>query len=88
MPRLLERIPGIGLWNKLREMYQVHQVKKAADDERLMRIWRLSPYEFVRFDIVGRLQDQKFIALLAQEDPFNNVRAQAVKYLQDKELLR
>ena len=86
--RTQKRIPVIGLWHKLKELYQHHQVKKAADDERLMRIWRLSPYEFVRFDIVGRLQDQKFIALLAQEDPFNNVRAQAVKYLQDKELLR
>lgn len=88
MGRILKRMPGIKLWHKLNELYQLHMVKKTNDNSRLVGIWRKSPYEDVRFDIVNKLQDQDFIALLASEDSSDSVRAEAVKHLQDKGLLQ
>ena len=75
-------------WHKLRESWQLRKVEKTDDSRHLMRIWRKSPHEGVRFEIVNKLQDQGCMGVIAQGDPSSSVRAEAVKRLEDKALLR
>lgn len=75
-------------WHRFREACQLRKVARTEDSQRLMRIWRMSPYEGVRFEIINKLQDQDCMALIARGDPSDGVRAEAVKRLEDKRLLR
>ena len=79
---------GLTFWHKLRETYQLRKVEKTDDSRRLMRMWRKSSYENVRFGIVNTLQDQGLMAVIARGDPSDGVRAEAVKRLTDKRLLQ
>ena len=75
-------------WHKLREACQLRKVERTVDSCLLMRVWRKSSYEDVRFEIVNKLQDQGCMAVIARGDPNDSVRAEAVKRLRDKRLLR
>lgn len=75
-------------WHRFREACQLRKVARTEDSQRLMRIWRMSPYEGVRFEIVNKLQDQGCMGVIARGDPSDGVRAEAVKRLEDKWLLR
>jgi hypothetical protein len=75
-------------WHKRREECQLRKAEKAEDSQCLMRIWRKSPHEDVRFEIINKLQDQGCMAVIAQGDPSSSVRAEAVKRLEDEALLR
>ncbi len=74
-------------WHRFIEACQLWKAKKAEDNQRLMRMWRKSSYEDVRFEIVNKLQNQGCMAIIVQGDPSDSVRAEAVKRLEDKTLL-
>lgn len=73
---------------QVQRRYQLRKVQRTQNSQRLMHIWRKSPHEDVRFEIINKLQDQGCMAVIAQGDPSSSVRAEAVKRLEDKALLR
>ena len=74
--------------NRFQKARERRAIERVGTDEDLSRLWETNTSSEEGLGAILRLKDQTTLAHIAQREPDDSLRAEAVKRLEDKELLR